>query len=215
MKRLWYWLFGYPGRYSWCLNCCRPRRPGIFERLGDWVMIRVIKVHSINLLPSTRPGRIIYIDEFCDAVNTIKTVDVSHNPPLDPVYHGPTRGEPVPTCYARSPVMIPAREPIIPKAETSQADFEEKIMTHPSVYNPWFVVFRQPETGPREYYVADVEIPVVDPEASVLRPIIGFTQKPHEAMVFLNLNNAARVARVENAEILVLASKDDLRRYRA
>lgn len=87
-------------------------------------------------------------------------------------------------------------------------------MSYPTPYSPWFVVFRQSETGAREYYVADVEIPMVDPESAILRPLVGFTQKSHEAMIFLNLTNAARVAKIEDAEILVLVSKDDLRRYR-
>jgi hypothetical protein len=88
-------------------------------------------------------------------------------------------------------------------------------MTHPTVHSPWFIVFRQQVDGKREYYIADLEIPVVDPEATVLRPLVGFSLNPYEAMVFLNLNNAARVARAEGAEILVLSNEDDLKKYRA
>jgi hypothetical protein len=54
-----------------------------------------------------------------------RVVDVSHNHPLDPIYHGPTRGEPVPDCYRYAPVLIPAREPIIPPTIMSEEDLEQ------------------------------------------------------------------------------------------
>jgi hypothetical protein len=90
-------------------------------------------------------------------------------------------------------------------------------MNNPTVFSPWFVVFREGQSGTemfREYFVAEVEVPVVDPETSVLRPLVGFTRQPFEAMIFMGLNSAARVARAEGAEILVLTSKDDVKRYR-
>lgn len=87
-------------------------------------------------------------------------------------------------------------------------------MTHPTPMSPWFVVFRHPDFGQREYYVSEVEVPVVDPEATVLRPEQGFTLKPYEAMVFVNLVNAARVAKAEVAEVLVLSSQEDLSAFR-
>jgi hypothetical protein len=83
-------------------------------------------------------------------------------------------------------------------------------MSFPTPMSPWFVVFRHEDGGAREYYVSEVEVPVIDPEATVLRPEQGFTRKKAEAMVFTNLVNAARVARIEVAEVLVLSSKDDL-----
>lgn len=86
-------------------------------------------------------------------------------------------------------------------------------MSYPTPMSPWFVVFRQPEFGQREYYVSEVEVAVIDPENTVLRPEQGFSLKPQDALPFTNLSSAARVARIEVAEILVLTSKEDMKVY--
>jgi hypothetical protein len=117
LRKFWCWLFGDPGRYSGCSICCRLPRPGIFGRGVDWLVIQLAKIHGIRPVLST------YVDP------KIKTVSVSHNPyppgyspTLDPVYRGTTKGEPIPPCFTRAPVMIPTREPIIPKTVTSPED---------------------------------------------------------------------------------------------
>ncbi len=96
-------------------------------------------------------------------------------------------------------------------------------MSYPTPMNPWYVVQRLAH-GPStyedevivgvEFYVSEVEVPVVDPETTVLRPEQGFTQKRHEAMIFTNLLNAARVAKIEGAEVRVLTSRDELSEFR-
>ncbi len=97
-------------------------------------------------------------------------------------------------------------------------------MSFPTPMNPWYVVQRHhwpdhdTEFGEEycyiEFYVSEVEVPVVDPETTVLRPEQGFTQKRHEAMIFTNLLNAARVAKIEGAEVRALTSRDELSEFR-
>lgn len=75
---------------------------------------------------------------------------------------------------------------------------------HPTPLNPFYVVYR---TGSRpdvtEYYrspenEADIQL---------------FTELPGLAMLFTNLQSAARVAASEGAQIRVLVSKEDAKEF--
>jgi hypothetical protein len=78
-------------------------------------------------------------------------------------------------------------------------------MTFPTTLNPWFVVQRVRETNDRatEYWSTDGE----GAEAWVTNP--------HQAMLFMQLSSAARIAATDtDAIVRVIYSKDGLREFR-
>lgn len=72
-------------------------------------------------------------------------------------------------------------------------------MSFPTVLAPWFVVQRL--HGP----VADMQYYRTDEEGKPL-----WTEDQNEAMLFMSLHSAHRVAKAVAAEVRVLADRDDL-----
>lgn len=79
-------------------------------------------------------------------------------------------------------------------------------MSYPTVLAPWYVV-QQMRTlgmaGEMLYYRTDEEGKTV------------WTDNPHEAMLFMSLHSAARVAGATAGHVRVLTTKDDLAEFRA
>lgn len=68
-----------------------------------------------------------------------------------------------------------------------------------STLNPWFVVYREGERGHTEYFTTGV---VEDDKAT-------FTERKAFAMLFTNIQSAARVAAAEVGMIRALVTKDE------
>lgn len=75
----------------------------------------------------------------------------------------------------------------------------------PTYLSPWFVVQRNSLDKPleMEFWSADGE-----------DVIGGWTANPHQAMLFMSIQSAARVADAEAAEVRVLYNRDGLREFR-
>lgn len=79
-------------------------------------------------------------------------------------------------------------------------------LTYPTPLSPWYVIFNA--------YVdedADVQMKYARPES-----LDGeyWTETPREAMIYLNLPSACRVAQSLAGDIMVLWSKDQLKEFR-
>lgn len=77
-------------------------------------------------------------------------------------------------------------------------------MSFPTTLSPWYVVQRITSRDEMEYYRSDLAAP----EESAT-----FTNKRAFAMLFMNLQSAARVADAEAAEVRVLYSKDHAKEF--
>jgi hypothetical protein len=134
------WLFGGRNEGHWCGNCAAVYHPGIFERLTEGAVLMTgipaliawwYSVYEPFLYRRMRseyhlgtlfngPARVISVD---GAV------------PLDPVYHGATKGEPLPEVFRNRynrgipPVMIPSRETILPTQPTLPEDMVDYQLT--------------------------------------------------------------------------------------
>jgi len=172
------WLLG--GRKNhWCWNCAQVYYPGIFERLIEGAIlmtgIPVLIAWWYSTYEQFLRRRMRSESDLGTLFNgPARVISVDGVVPLDPVYHGATRGEPLPEQfrerYARSgipPVMIPARERIIPPTPMLLTDADEYARTG---RNPFFnrladalpaIVF-EPVTGAEiiatDRYIVDKEI---------------------------------------------------------
>jgi len=152
LMRIKLFIFGGRNTLHWCGTCGAVEHPHILIRLLDWMNQRVVNLSNWfwrvqqdrqrarfdRALP-LRPGRFIPVNgpivgESADVVpqeegEVTWQLIIDHFLDYDPVYHGSTVGEPVPEQFASSPVMIPSRERIIPKQETTNEDRLEYMHT--------------------------------------------------------------------------------------
>jgi hypothetical protein len=80
-------------------------------------------------------------------------------------------------------------------------------MSHPTMLSPWFIVQRV--RVDKEIDASYVEYWTSDGEGT-----LAWSRNPHQAMLFMGLQSAARVAEAEVAEVRVLYNKDGLREFR-
>lgn len=77
-------------------------------------------------------------------------------------------------------------------------------MSYPTPLSPWFVVYRAGKTPDiTEYYRS----PENESDLSLFTPLAGL------AMLFTNIQSAARVAASEGAMIRVLVTKEDAKEF--
>lgn len=89
-------------------------------------------------------------------------------------------------------------------------------MSFPTVLSPWYVVW-QPAVESvgglateAQYY----EQRAADDPEGLLFSVSGWTKNPREAMLFMSLHSAARVAHAEGAQVRVLTTKEEADEFR-
>lgn len=84
-------------------------------------------------------------------------------------------------------------------------------MSYPTPLGPWFVVQRLARgvtAPPGVEYITGVEYYTRDGEG-----LDVWTQNPVDALLFMSLHEAGRVASAETAEVRALSSRDDAKEF--
>jgi hypothetical protein len=78
----------------------------------------------------------------------------------------------------------------------------------PTILNPWYVVFREVTSSDPHPNVIEYYRPGDDATAGT------WSSNKHDAMLFLSVHAATRVAAIESADVLMLWTKAQVKEYR-